>query len=88
MQAEGVDPAVLDMDPEKPYGTPMSQTSTTQAAPEPAKPLAKPAAAKPALPTPPVVASKAKGGGGGAMPPKPTAGRANLLADIAKRRIE
>ena len=50
MQAEGVDPAVLDMDPEKPYGTPMSQTSTTQAAPEPAKPMAKPAAAKPALP--------------------------------------
>ena len=86
MQAEGVDPAVLDMDPEKPYGAPMGNQANTQAAPAAAKPpAAKPPAAKAALPAPP---AKQANGGGGARPPKPAAGRANLLADIAKRRID
>ena len=47
-------------------------------APTPAPPPAAPVASKPAAPPP--APSK--------LPPKATGGRANLLADIAKRRIE
>jgi hypothetical protein len=56
--------------------------------PPPPKPSAAPAAAAP-RPSPAAAAGEGGGGGGEAnLPTKPTGGRANLLADIARRRIE
>jgi len=72
MQAEGFDPKVLDQ-----YSDGDEDGGGGSAAPAPPPPAAvKAAPAPPPAPAP------------GKLPSKPSGGRANLLADIAKRRIE
>ena len=65
-----------------------AQTAPPARAPPPPPPPPKPSAAPAAAAPRPPPAAAAGGGGEANLPTKPSGGRANLLADIARRRIE